>query len=256
MAICKRAIHTILRRFGLDLITVKNFEAEVAKRVKSRQEAAAEESLKLREVSKVVNDLQRVGTVQWVSREHLMLEAARHIIDVEVVLDIGCAFKPQKFIDAKIHICCEPFVDYMDRLIAEYTSQSEKFVFINADISRVCELFPARSVDTVFMMDVIEHIPQDVARESLKCLLTIARHQVVVFTPLGFMDQQPGADGRDQWGMAGSEWQKHRSGWTPEDFLCTQGWSIIGCRDYHLVDGYGRPIAEPVGAFWAIWNRD
>jgi len=59
----------------------------------------------------------------------------------------------------------------------------------------------------------------------------------------------------DPWGMGGTEWQRHRSGWSPEEFPEGDGWTVIACRDFHKVDGYGRPLAQPFGVVQAISNN-
>ena len=104
---------------------------------------------------------------------------------------------------------------------------------------------------------LIEHIDRTVAEDCLKGLKKIARKQIVSFTPIGFMPQDPNeaTSETDQWGMKGVEWQKHLSGWVPEDFPAADGWSVIASKNFHQVDGYDRPLDKPFGAMWAIWNR-
>jgi len=179
--------------------------------------------------------------------------AVRRMRDAGVVLDIGCAFRPQQFVDAKTHICCEPCDEYMERLMME-TAADSKFVYLCADADRAAALLPSRSVDSIFMIDVLEHIERESGARVVEHFKTIARKQILIFTPLGFMDQTADSSGLDPWGMGGIEWQKHRSGWRPEDFPLDEGWTIIACRDFHHTDGYQRSMDRPVGAFWAIWN--
>ena len=60
---------------------------------------------------------------------------------------------------------------------------------------------------------------------ALKLALAKARQQVVVFTPHGFHKQEYVKGEKDAWGMNGTYWQTHRSGWTPEDF--DESWRVI-----------------------------
>ena len=68
------------------------------------------------------------------------------------------------------------------------------------------------------------------------------------------MEQESFEEGVDPWGMGGVEWQKHRSGWMPDDFPTTDGWSVVVCENFFLEDAYGRKLEEPIGAFWAVWS--
>lgn len=66
---------------------------------------------------------------------------------------------------------------------------------------------PGDAVDAAVCLDVVEHLERADGRATLHELARVARELVVVFTPLGFMPQDGG----------GNEWQRHRSGWWPED---------------------------------------
>lgn len=248
----KKIIHNCLRAFGVDIVSLNSIDREIASREQERKQARLHEIKRLRSDQKIVN-LSSAGSLIWTTRDELFPNAIRHIASVDVILDIGCAFRPQQFVEAKTHICCEPFHEYMDRLLVETAGES-KYVYLTADFTAASHLFPESSVDSIFLTDVIEHIDREVGLQGLERLKKIARKQIVLFTPLGFMDQDPGEDGVDPWGMGGMEFQKHRSGWTPDDFPASVGWTVIACKDFHQVDGYERAINEPFGAFWAIWN--
>lgn len=109
--------------------------------------------------------------------------------------------------------------------------------------------FADRSVDTVFMLDVIEHMEKEVGRQVLVEAARVARQQVVVFTPYGFHenDAQDERSGLDAWGLHGAEMQRHRSGWLPEDF---PGWRRWVCKAFHRQSKNG--VEERFGAMYAI----
>jgi len=46
-----------------------------------------------------------------------------------------------------------------------------------------------------------------------------ADRQLIIFTPFGFMDQID-----DGWGLGEDDWQTHRSGWVPGEFLNYVTW--------------------------------
>lgn len=242
-----------IRSLGFDIVSVGNLENEIRRREKQREEAKIERSRQFRALQDKSLSLPKTGEVFHVEREDLEAEANKLLRAVTTVLDIGCAFNPQPYIEAQVHICCEPFPEYMDRLMMEKQGES-KFVFINSDIEKICEILPPKSVDSAFMIDVIEHVSKEDGQKALEKLKVIVRSQIILFTPLGYMDQEPSEDGIDPWGMGGTEWQKHRSGWTPEDFPPDEGWSMIVCDNFFPEDAYGNQLEEPVGAFWAVWN--
>lgn len=251
----KSFIHKTFQKFGYDVVASVNLETEVDRRIEARQRFQLAELARLRELRKQRPRLPQSGTMVEVSRGMLMETAGAAMLDVNCLLDIGCAFRPQQIFSACIHICCEPFHEYMDRLLDETRGQN-KFVYLNQNIEEVCESFPQKSVDSAYLCDVIEHIDRDVAKSCIDRLQKIVRKQLILFTPLGFMPQDPDElnAGTDPWGMGGMEWQKHRSGWTPEDFPVLEGWTVFFSSDFHQEDGYGRPLQKPFGAMWAIWN--
>lgn len=244
--------------FGLDVVSRGKIDEEVERRIKAREQFKIQRLQELREQSRsAARNGQIVGGVQSVSRDEIEVVATSAMQDVNTLLDIGCAFRPQQRFQAKIHICCEPFHEYMDRLIVE-TSGESKYVYLKRNLEEVCETFPDKSVDSAYLCDVIEHVDRDVAERCIPKLQQIVRRQIILFTPIGYMPQDPEEANAetDPWGMGGMEFQKHRSGWTPEDFPADQGWTVFACEDFHQEDGYGRPLEKPFGAMWAIWNAD
>ncbi len=70
----------------------------------------------------------------------------------------------------------------------------------------------------IYLLDAIEHMTRPAGELVLKLAKALGPKQIVVFTPKGFLPQEG-----DAWGLGGEEWQRHRSGWKPEDF---PGWYI------------------------------
>ena len=191
----------------------------------------------------------------WVERDEFLRSGTSRLVDAEVVLDIGCGIRPQTFIKPLVHICCEPYGEYVDVLQQSVTERTDcLFVVLQHDWRAVVELFGPESVDTVFILDVIEHLEKQSGRALLALTEQIARKQIVVFTPLGFVEQHTTQDGRDAWGLHGAAWQAHRSGWMPQDF--DDSWSVIACRDFHRHNNIGEELETPFGALWAIKTRD
>lgn len=192
-------------------------------------------------------------TTLWFGKDEILPAVARHLLTVDVVLDIGCGIQPQTLLQPKVHICCEPFQQYVDALqkkVAQQCDQCDRtFLVLHGKWSDAVRIFPPSSVDTVFLLDVIEHLDKDEALALLEATKPIPRRQLVIFTPLGFLPQcHP--DGKDAWGLDGGHWQEHRSGWQPEDF--GPEWQVFACKEFHFVNNLGQPFPTPFGAMWAI----
>ena len=186
----------------------------------------------------------------WLTAEEMLPALRKALEPVPVVLDIGCGIMPQPYLRPLVHICCEPFEQYVEVLQGKVRRRQDRtFVVLKATWAQALELFPPRSVDTVFLVDVIEHLEKEEARRLLAATEPLVRRQVVIFTPLGFLPQHH-PDGKDAWGLDGGRWQEHRSGWGPEDF--DSSWQIYAARAFHIADNMGRPLEEAFGALWAI----
>lgn len=191
-------------------------------------------------------------TVAWVEKGEVDEEIRRRLLPGEVVVDVGPGIQPQTLTDPRVHICVDAHRPYVERLQSEI-GDDPHYVLINSTWDVALKAMPARSVDCVYALDVIEHMEKEDGMAFLREAERVARRQIVIFTPLGFYPQtyddpsQP-----DRWGMDGGFWQTHRSGWLPEDF--GDGWDMICCKDFHEVDDDGRPLPEPMGALWAFRN--
>jgi len=249
--------HRCFRACGFEIMSLRNIDAALAERQAQREAERLRQLVALRAGVGRAWKGQRQGRggetidVSFVPAEELESAACSALQKARVVLDIGCGIRPQPYLEADIHICCEPAEMYLDRLM-DQTANVSKYVYLQCGINEAVRIFPPQSVDTVFLVDVIEHLDRETGAHALERLSAIARRQIAVFTPLGFMPQHRGPGEKDGWGMDGATWQEHRSGWSPEDFPASDGWQVIACRDFHHTDGFGCPLAAPVGALWAI----
>lgn len=190
-------------------------------------------------------------SVRWFDRETLDQTVAREIQRVGVVLDVGPGVRPQTFFRPQLHICCEPYAEYV-QILRDHFGNSSDFVVLQGSWSEVLRTMPDQSVDSVFMIDLIEHLEKDEGRSLLRECERVARNQIVLFTPLGFMPQEYESGDEDGWGLHGGRWQTHRSGWAPADF--DDSWHVLASKNYHTISGKGEFFDPPVGAFWAIKN--
>lgn len=191
--------------------------------------------------------------VSYAPRERLIPEGVARMKLADTVVDIGCGLRPQPYVSPFLHICCEPYAEYF-RHLCEYSRQCQDriWVVLNLDWRGVVDIFPPGSVDSVFLIDVVEHLEKDQGLELLQRTTSLHPKQIVIFTPLGFMPQHHESN-RDAWGLGGGVWQEHISGWTPEDL--DESWEAVVCKDFHLADNLNRSLEKPFGAFWAFWSN-
>jgi hypothetical protein len=180
-------------------------------------------------------------------------EAAREaIFETDAVLDIGCGIRPMTFFRPRVHICVEPHQEYV-QILKQIAAHQPHLVILHTDANNIVRILADQSVDSIFLIDVIEHLSKDEGLEILNQCCRIARRQIGVFTPLGFVAQEFEDEEQDAWGLSGTDLQRHRSGWTPDDF--GEGWAFLCCDIYHTTDPKGRKRAKPAGAFWALHTK-
>lgn len=189
--------------------------------------------------------------VKWFHRDALDKIVPYYIQKGSVVLDIGCGIKPQEFFLPKLHICCEPHPEYVKVLQNRFKESANIFI-LQGKGQDIVKMMPDGSVDSIFLIDVIEHLEKEDGYQLLKECGRVARQQIVLFTPLGFLPQEYNKGDKDAWGFQGGEWQAHKSGWVPDDL--DDSWNILGSKVYHLTNGKGDAFDLPIGAFWAIKN--
>ncbi|MCC5629686.1 methyltransferase domain-containing protein [Nostoc sphaeroides CHAB 2801] len=181
----------------------------------------------------------------------LLLAVENAIQHVDVVLDIGPGIVPMNYFRPKFHILLEPFDEYVQILTNRFANDGSVFV-ISGTSQNLMSSFAANSVDTVFLLDVIEHLTKDDGVSVLVHAERVARKQIIVFTPLGFMPQTVHEGEKDGWGLGGASVQEHLSGWVPEDFGA--GWDFHICETFHKVDFRNQLLSKEYGAFFAIKN--
>jgi hypothetical protein len=189
--------------------------------------------------------------IQYDEPHELVRGVNAAIKETEVVLDIGPGIYPFNLFVPRMHILVEPWEEYLEILRSRYENESE-ILLVKSDAISFIRTLGDKSVDTSILSDVIEHMEKDVGLELIEELNRVTRHQIVIFTPLGFMPQHVNQDKSDRWGLNGGEFQQHKSGWLPEDF--GQEWLFYICNEFHKFNDSGEPLEEVFGAFYAIKN--
>jgi hypothetical protein len=196
--------------------------------------------------------------IQWVEANELVSEAKKKINPINLILDVGCGIRPQTLTHTFVHICVDAHQQYLKIIKKEFLKRNKitgllKYLCLNKTTEDIISNFPQKSVDSIFLLDVIEHLDKLKGFELINAFTKIARHQIVIFTPLGFVKQEH-PDGKDAWGLDGGKWQEHKSGWTPDDF--NETWDFVACKNFHQADNLGNKHQDPIGAFFAVKTMD
>jgi len=186
-----------------------------------------------------IPDVQQ-GQSLYCSKDEIHQIAAGLLAPSASCADIGPGLRPQRMLDCPVHVLVEPWRPYADRLVSTYPDK----VVVNSFATPYLNSMLDKSIDTIFLLDVIEHIEKDEGKRLLQEACRVARVQVVLFTPLGFMPHE-GHESDNEWGdgIENKSTQRHLSGWMPEEF---RGAINVVCEDYHSF-AHGK-----YGAFYSI----
>jgi hypothetical protein len=153
------------------------------------------------------------------------------------VVELGCGFGNNLAgLSAPYRIGIDIWKPYLERDL----SHGARMLYGDMlDLSLLPEL---KHPTVALLIDVIEHIEKEAALAWLD-RLKLHFDRILVNTPLGFHVQE-----HDVYELGGDEYQKHRSGWQPEDL---GGFVVEIDPDYHSA------WAEKGGAaaIFAIWNK-
>lgn len=99
---------------------------------------------------------------------------------------------------------------------------------VNENAMNIGKLFMPKSISSILLNDVIEHFSKDDGLKLLQMAEQIANKCVVVFTPRGFFPQRD----YDYFQLQGEQFQEHRSGWEPEEFM-SMGYNVMVFKKFH-----------------------
>ncbi|AHG44178.1 hypothetical protein RLEG12_13490 [Rhizobium leguminosarum bv. trifolii CB782] len=184
-----------------------------------------------------------------VSRDVFLSTAAEAIKTTDVVLDVGCGIRPMNYFRPKLHFMVEPWKEYADILAYRYRNDKSVMIFRQGALEALQSLGD-KSVDSIFLLDVIEHLTKEMGISVVAECERVARQQIAIFTPLGFMPQHMEEGQKDGWGLSGASVQEHLSGWMPDDF--GPEWTHFVCPDFHQHDFKSDSLNQAFGAFFAI----
>lgn len=97
------------------------------------------------------------------------------------------------------------------------------FKTLHADIRNIDRYFAEKSVDIIWLLDVIEHLKKSEGLHLLDMMEKIASRQIIIFTPSGRVLQDE---------HSGNKYQRHLSYWTARD-LTRRGYHCQVLKKYH-----------------------
>lgn len=162
----------------------------------------------------------RVHQYKWLARIFHTLDYClqQELRDCESVLDLGCGpSSPLRHCPSiRYSVGVEPYQPYLDASRAkgihtEYRNQKIE------DLD-----FPPASFDAVIMIEVLEHLPEEVGYQILRKAEYWAKKKIVVSSPNGFLPQQE---------IDGNHLQKHLSGWDLQK-MKQLGFSVRGLAGF------------------------
>lgn len=102
-------------------------------------------------------------------------------------------------------------VDIVPEYIESLKAEQPHIKTICSDVLEYTKKQPDNSVDVISIIDGIEHLDKKSGLELIKEMKRVAREKILLFTPEGFVKNEP----HHAWGIeAGDEHQTHKSGWS------------------------------------------
>lgn len=141
----------------------------------------------------------------------------REISEGKTVLDVGCGNTPPLLM-AGIHTKRFVGVDVHTPSLRQARDRWPNAMFVAASAREMYTLFRPKSFEVVVALDFIEHLPKDQGLAFLDLAERLASERVVIFTPNGFLKQEP---------YDGNPWQEHISGYSVRE-MRARGYRVIG----------------------------
>jgi len=130
----------------------------------------------------------------------LVFELQKELKDCETVLDLGCGpSSPIQYCkNIKYSLGVEAFVPYLEE-------SKKKGIHSEYSAKKIEELdFSENSFDAVIMIEVLEHLPEEIGLEIIKKAEEWAKKKIIISSPNGFINQKE---------VDNNPLQKHLSGW-------------------------------------------
>jgi len=158
--------------------------------------------------------------------------------DCNSVLELGCGVGDKlAATPCSLRVGVDIFEPYLDMATLKWGKQlhelhvAEAVTYLDAE---------TRNFDAIMLIDFIEHLDRNKAKNLLVRCRKLARRKIIIFCPLGECPQD-----NDTYDLGGEEWQTHRSTW---------GVKSLGREGFDVAIWPGYRNDEGKTAF-AVWSR-
>lgn len=156
------------------------------------------------------------------------------------LLDVGCgARSPIKKFSKGMYTVG---IDLFEPSIKESKQKGIHSKYLLMDMLEIDSKFNPKSFECVLSCDTLEHLTAEEGSRLLEKMETVAQKRVVIFTPNGFIHQDP---------YEGNHLQIHKSGWTVRD-MKKRGYTVIGINGWRPLRSEGSQIRLYPAYVWEI----
>ncbi len=157
-------------------------------------------------------------------------ELRKMVSQFHTLLDVGCGSRSpiKDFSKNMSTVGIDAFQSSID-ISKKENIHNEYFLMNMLDIEKK---FKFKTFECVLLCDALEHVTFSEGEQLLKKAEAIASKRVVVFTPNGFISQNPYEE---------NPFQIHKSGWTVND-MKKRGYSVIGINGWKPLRSEGAQI--------------
>lgn len=165
---------------------------------------------------------------------------SRNLTECDSVLDVGCgAHSPLAHVQKTFY---SEGIDIFKKSIQESKRLHIHDAYRQGNILHITKWYSPKSFDAVVALDVVEHIEKKEALQLIKKMETIARKKIIIMTPNGFHDQHI---------YDNNPYQRHRSGWTVDEFT-SRHFVVRGLRGFKTIRGEYASIKLKPWLLWAL----
>lgn len=146
----------------------------------------------------------RIEGIDWLQQ---------YIAPSDTLLDVGCGIMPvTKHIKCKYITGVDVWKPYIDQISNKLNRSLFKVLCF--DVEKSLDTIMTNKFDIVVALDVMEYFEKATSLRLINEMERIASKKVIIFTPEGFILQDDGKG----WGINNPEYQKHRCGFSHEEF--------------------------------------
>ncbi|MBI3502610.1 MAG: class I SAM-dependent methyltransferase [Bacteroidetes bacterium] len=163
--------------------------------------------------------------------------------DCKTLCDIGCGFYPTlKKVTQAMNFSVG--VDAHAPSLEKAKKENIYSEYVCSDIKKYLTELPAQSFDAVMALDLIEHLTKEEGKWLMQQMERVAKKKVVLFTPNGFVPQQP---------YDNNPYQEHKSGWDWNEMQGC-GYKVLGFGGYKTLRGERAAIQYKPRIFWKYFS--